>query len=82
MTRWKISTGDVKEYPAEGDVAAFYTASFTCMNMETNQPTTVTLGQLQGGPVSDLIGALMSLTELLRRASEQKDDDEPAPRMH
>jgi len=81
MTRWRIKTGELKEFPAEGNVAAFYTASFTCENLDTKQPVTVTIGQLQGGPASDLVGALMSLTEVLRRASEQTDD-EPAARLH
>lgn len=80
MSRWRVKPGDLKEYDAEKDVAAFYTMLFTCTNTETKQPVTVTFGQLRGEPISEVIAALRAVAQVLTDAAHSSANEDAPPK--
>jgi hypothetical protein len=72
MSRWKV-------IPSAADIIVRdkdWTAQFECHNIGTGTAVKIELTQGHGGPVTDLIGALKALAQVLIKTATKTDDEQ------
>lgn len=75
MSRWRIKAAEAKITETDKE----YTAQFDAHNVDTGALIKVQFTQSKPGPVSDVIGALRAIAQLLWNAANLDDaDDAPA----
>jgi hypothetical protein len=71
MSRWKIVPSARDIVVREHD----WTAEFDCHNLGTDMVVKIEMTQQHGGPVTDLIGALKALAQVLVKAAANDYDE-------
>jgi hypothetical protein len=81
VSRWKVVPSAAEIVVREKD----WSAQFECHNLESRAVVKVEITQMHGGPVTDLIGALRALAQVLTKAAlkdDSPDETEPPARLN